>query len=325
MKKVCFLALVTYLVVTTACDKEDVALTDLYLYIPTNGNTLIQEPATLMLEIGDKETLIAFAEPDNATNKELLWSSDTPPVATVNDNGEVVAITTGMANITVSTNDGRYSKTCHIFVIPAGPKRMTLTKGINYDNVSLLVSGRGTFTIDWGDGSIIETDSSDWGLQVHSYSDRSSRTINIIGGNVSTLSCESDIIDFDLSNNIALTNLGCNLNVLTSLDVSKNIWLYSLSCNYNHLTSLDLSNNVNLTWLDCCVNKLTSLDVSKNIALTSLKCNTNNLKTNDLEALFETLNTNAGTKKIYIGGNPGTEACDRGIATNKGWIVSDWK
>jgi len=324
MKKVCFLALVTYLIVTAACDNEDVVITDLYLLIPTNSNTLIQEPASLMLEIGDKDTLIAFVEPDNATNKKLLWSSDKPLVATVNDNGEVVAIASGMATITVATNDCGYSKTCKVSVIPAGPKRMTLTKGTNYDNVSLLVSGRGTFTIDWGDGSTIDTDSSHGSLFVHSYSDRSSKTINIIGGNVSTLSCESDIIGFDLSNNIALTNLGCNLNALTSLDVSKNIWLHSLSCNYNQITSLDLSNNVNLAWLDCCINKLTSLDVSKNIALTFLNCNTNNLTSNALETLFKTLNTNKGIKKIYIGGNPGTKECDRGIATNKGWIVSDW-
>jgi hypothetical protein len=69
---------------------------------------------------------------------------------------------------------------------------------------------------------------------------------------------------------------------------------------------------------------LTSLDVSKNIALSFLNCNTNNFTRNALETLFKTLNTNAGVKKIYIGGNPGTEKCDRDFATYKGWIVSDW-
>lgn len=344
MKKVFFLALVISLMVTVACDKEDVAVTGLYLLNPDNY-TLIQEPASLMLEIGDKETLIAFVEPDNATTGKLLWSSDKPLIANVNDKGEVVAIATGMATITVGTHDGGYSKTCNVSVIPAGPKRMTITTGTDYDGISLLVSGRGTFTIDWGDGSTIETNSSAGNSFVHNYSDRSSKTITIIGGNVSALSSQSNIIGLDLSNNLALTSLGCNLNALTSLDVSKNIWLRSLSCNYNQLTSLDLSKNVNLMWLDCCINKLTtldlshnialqvlycnsnqftSLDVSKNIALTFLNCYGNELTKNALETLFKALNTNVGTKNIYIGENPGTKECDRSIATNKGWIVADW-
>lgn len=311
--------------VTEACDKEDIAVTDLILLNPEKYTyTRGQEPVSLMLEIGDKETLIAATEPNNATSKKLLWSSDKPLIANVNDKGEVIAMATGMATITVVTHDGAYSKTCNVSVIPAGPKQMTITKGTDYDRVMLYVSGRGAFTIDWGDGSTIETNSSTGNGFSHSYSDRSSRTITIIGGNVSALTSESNIIDLDFSNNIALTRLGCNLNALTSLDVSKNIWLRSLACNNNKLTSLDLSKNVNLMWLDCSINQLTNLDVNKNIALTFLNCNTNKLTNNSLETLFKTLNTNVDTKNIYIGGNPGTEECDRGIATSKGWIVSDW-
>jgi Leucine-rich repeat (LRR) protein len=343
MKKVYFLFLAISLTLIVACSKEDVAVTDLYLRNPNNYTS--QESVSLMLEIGDKETLIAFVEPDNATNKKLLWNSDKTSIVTVNDKGEVVAVATGMATITVVTSDGGYAKTCNVLVIPAGPKRMTITTGSDYDNVLLYVSGKRTFTINWGDGSIIETNSSAGNGFFHSYSDRSSKTITIIGGNVSSLSSQSNIIGLDLSDNIALTSLDCNINALTSLDVSKNIWLQSLSCNYNQLTNLDLSKNINLMWLDCCVNELTSLDlsnnnalevlycntnqltsldVSKNISLTFLNCYGNKLTNNALEILFKTLNTNVDTKNIYIGGNPGTEECDRSIAINKGWIVSNW-
>ncbi|MFV0268384.1 MAG: Ig-like domain-containing protein, partial [Draconibacterium sp.] len=181
MKKVFFWILIISLMVTAACDKEDVAVTGLYLINP-DKYTSTQEPVSLMLEIGDKETLIAFVEPNNATNEKLLWSSDNPLIANVNNKGEVVAIATGMATIIVATEDGGYSKTCKVSVIPAGPKQMTITKGTDYDNVMLYVSGRGTFTIDWGDGSTIETNSSAGNGFFHSYSDRSSRTITIIGG-----------------------------------------------------------------------------------------------------------------------------------------------
>ena len=44
---------------------------------------------------------------------------------------------------------------------------------------------------------------------------------------------------------IALTDLGCALNQLTSLDVSNNIALINLNCNFNQLTSIDVRNGNN--------------------------------------------------------------------------------
>ena len=46
---------------------------------------------------------------------------------------------------------------------------------------------------------------------------------------------------------IALTDLRCELNQLTSLDVSNNTALTNLNCTFNQLTSLDVSNNTALT------------------------------------------------------------------------------
>ena len=53
--------------------------------------------------------LLPFTE--NATNKEVTWSSDNISVASVNK-GAVKAIGTGTANITVKTSDGDKTATC---------------------------------------------------------------------------------------------------------------------------------------------------------------------------------------------------------------------
>jgi hypothetical protein len=80
----------------------------------------------------------------------------------------------------------------------------------------------------------------------------------------------------------------------------------------------------NITGLRCDGNRLTSLDVSKNTALTELACQDNQFSSKSLNALFRTLHSNAGSKDgIGIQNNPGTNDCDRSIATNKGWRVYD--
>lgn len=338
MKRIYFLILVAVLMMMSACHKEDVAVTGIF-FNPTLS--------TLTLEIGDTETLTAFVTPDNATDKKVTWISDKPAIAMVNNKGEVTAIAIGTATITVATSEGGHSANWIVEVIPAGQKKMTITKGSDYDMMLLYLGGKSTFTIDWNDGSAIETHSFTYQPDnlsgyFHTYSDRSSRTITLTGGNISQLAVEGNIISLDMRDNIALTSLNCNLNALKELDVSKNTILNSLSCNYNPLKSLDLSKNTSLMWLDCSINRLTILDLSNNSALTVLKCSTNQLRmldvskntalteldcsgnqldTNALNALFETLHNNSGTKNIHIGGNPGTNECDKSIATNKGWTV----
>ena len=64
---------------------------------------------------GDEFTLIATVNPENATNKNITWSSSNTAVATV-DNGKVKALKAGTATITVKTEDGNKTATCEITV-----------------------------------------------------------------------------------------------------------------------------------------------------------------------------------------------------------------
>ena len=64
---------------------------------------------------GDELTLVATIAPDNATNKNLSWSSSAADVASV-DNGKVTALKPGSAVITVKTEDGGKTASCEITV-----------------------------------------------------------------------------------------------------------------------------------------------------------------------------------------------------------------
>jgi len=72
--------------------------------------------ANLVLNPGHSEMLTAAILPANATNKDLLWKSNHPGSADVDQNGLVTAYSKGQATITVTTADGNFSKVCLVDV-----------------------------------------------------------------------------------------------------------------------------------------------------------------------------------------------------------------
>ena len=106
----------------------------------------------------------------------------------------------------------------------------------------------------------------------------------------------NQLTTLDVSKNVALTSLSCNSNQLTTLDISKNVALTSLGCSSNQLTTLDVSKNVALKSLNCSLNQLTTIDLSKNVALTWLDFYINQLTTIDLSK-------NVALTSLYCGYN----------------------
>ncbi len=82
-------------------------------YYPVTNITLDKTELSLYTE--GSETLTATIEPDNATNQTVIWSSDKPEVAAV-DNGKVTAVAAGKAIITATTADGGKTATCVVQV-----------------------------------------------------------------------------------------------------------------------------------------------------------------------------------------------------------------
>lgn len=71
-----------------------------------------------MLAPGEEIQLNVTFHPEDAYDKECVWSSDNPDVVFVTDRGDVLAISAGQANITVRTKNGRFEDFCHIVVAP---------------------------------------------------------------------------------------------------------------------------------------------------------------------------------------------------------------
>ena len=98
--------------------------------IPVTGVTLDKDK----LGLYEDETvqLIPTVLPENATNKNIIWSSSNESVATVDQNGNVTAIAAGgwgpgLAIITATTEDGGYKADCVVTVSPP------VEVGKNYD------------------------------------------------------------------------------------------------------------------------------------------------------------------------------------------------
>ena len=148
---------------------------------------------------------------------------------------------------------------------------MQITMTTTRQNVWVTLAGSGLVTIDWGDGNIhrMERIDNSWGRREYNYNSSASRTITIIGKNITGLRVENDngLTDIDVSKCISLEVLWCHGNNLTTLDVSKNTMLISLNCSQNKLTALNVSNNTDLTLLNCGYNRLTALNVNNNAEL----------------------------------------------------------
>ena len=82
--------------------------------IPVKGVEL--DKSSLKLAKGKTKQLKATITPDNATNKNLKWKSNKPDVVSVDGQGNIKALKFGKATITVTTEDGQYSKTCTVTV-----------------------------------------------------------------------------------------------------------------------------------------------------------------------------------------------------------------
>ncbi len=104
-------------------------------------------------------------------------------------------------------------------------------------------------------------------------------SLTSLGLNGQSISDLTGIEDF-----IALENLQCANNNLTSLNVTQNINLIDLRCYQNLLTSLDVTQNSLLTDLRCGTNSISSLDISQNPALTSLRVQNNALSVLDISS-----------------------------------------
>ena len=104
--------------------------------------SLNKQSANLM--IGDTLSLTAKVLPENASTKTVVWSSNNPDVASVNDEGLVTALTTGTAIISATTTDGTVLSDSGTIVVSNPTSSPSLSVGnyvcVNGDIVTVALS-----------------------------------------------------------------------------------------------------------------------------------------------------------------------------------------
>lgn len=85
--------------------------------VPTPVSSLEMNESTISIVKDQTFTLSCTIFPDDATNKELIWSSEDEGVAKVNDNGVVTGVSTGNTIIYVKAkSNSKISANCKVFV-----------------------------------------------------------------------------------------------------------------------------------------------------------------------------------------------------------------
>ncbi|SDP83852.1 Ig-like domain (group 2), partial [Eubacterium maltosivorans] len=98
---------------------------------------------SLKLYPGDSTTLQATVSPENATNKNVLWTSSDDSIVSVDTDGKITAHKEGTATITVTTEDGNHFDTTLIEVKNQEPKAASVSNQTYNDGGS-------------GDGNVIK-------------------------------------------------------------------------------------------------------------------------------------------------------------------------
>ncbi len=75
------------------------------------------------------------SSPSNATNQAVTWSSSDPTIATVDENGTITGVATGIVDITVtSVENPAISKSCKVTVVDVtGPQSVGYTVSAQKD------------------------------------------------------------------------------------------------------------------------------------------------------------------------------------------------
>ena len=93
---------------------------------PVMATSVVLDKESMELVIGENKTLTATVEPENTTDKTIVWSSSNEEVAAVSEDGVVTAISVGTATITAKC--GEVSAICNVTVKPILATSIILNK-----------------------------------------------------------------------------------------------------------------------------------------------------------------------------------------------------
>lgn len=138
-------------------DTCTVTVTDETISENISTTTTEIDKTQVTLKTGETESLVTTVFPENATNKNIEWTSDNEEVATVS-NGVITGIAEGTAIITVKTVDGDYTKTCTVTVTEDEVENVIQVTGIELDKTNITLKKGETETLKqtiWAENSRI--------------------------------------------------------------------------------------------------------------------------------------------------------------------------
>lgn len=94
---------------------------------------IVIEKDAVELNVGDSMPLKASVLPENTTNKQLHWETATEEIVTVDNNGNITAVSPGSAWVSVTTADGKITKYIDVAVNEVAPEEIV----VDQENVEL--------------------------------------------------------------------------------------------------------------------------------------------------------------------------------------------
>ena len=126
------------------------------------------EPSEAELNVGSSTKLTATVLPENASNKNVIYSVDDESILSVDQDGNVTGLSLGTATVTVTTEDGGFTASAEINVIPVrvtgvsiSPKSASIALGCTVQlTASITPSNAANKNLSWSvsDETIISVD-----------------------------------------------------------------------------------------------------------------------------------------------------------------------
>lgn len=204
---------VTVNTVKTEVEPEEPEVPDVPdILIPVTSVTLNQNQ--LDLEVGESFELTATVVPEDATNKEVTWTSSNAEIATV-ENGYVTAIASGTVVITAEAGDCMAE--CTVVVTEAPPVITRVM--LDHSNLSLKVGEKATLLAtvlsDKPDAVVVEWKSSD--ESVATVNGNITADVTAVGEGVATITATAG--DLSATCLVTVTEVSDKIAPTVSLDV----------------------------------------------------------------------------------------------------------
>ncbi|MCE5178003.1 MAG: Ig-like domain-containing protein [Porphyromonadaceae bacterium] len=211
--------------------------------IPVTSIDLNKKSLTLVE--GDSEVLTASLQPDQSTNKNIVWESSNNEIASVDSKGKISALHLGTATITVTSVDGNYSATCDLSV----EEKAVPVTSVSLNNIELMLiegdSAKLTATIAPSEATYKDLD---WTSSNESIVSVDSR------GNVTALKSGVALITVTTRNNgkkdVCAVAVEPNIISVTGVSLNKTSLTVDVNESETLITSIEPSNatNKNIYW-----------------------------------------------------------------------------